>query len=298
MMSSRNVRHRPSMVENATLEKYRARLKKCREVLERDKKDIIEDNTLGAASKSASNVKASATKRRKDILSGAGSVAGVKYAHDHGREEFVSILFAMRADFLEAKKEMPMHEAIVCTDMTVLDAFWPLHTKQMKEDMLNPHHHLPCTCCGPPNSSNSKHKRGGSSRNKDNSTLYISSSLDLSSTMEDITIVYKLYVASGRFVNLYDWYMSFKEVYHPSASAPATSSSSTSTTAAIDEPATSSSTKLSEDDEDELQARFALAVDTLYMQGFFTRTERKSDHVVKLIPDQELADFSKLNINN
>ncbi|GAM20970.1 hypothetical protein SAMD00019534_041450 [Acytostelium subglobosum LB1] len=74
-----------------------------------------------------------------------------------------------------------------------------------------------------------------------------------SATNEDITIMFSLYSEFGRFINLHDWLTSFCMLFNGTG-----------------------------EHSPELQARFASSLDILQFLGLIQRTNRRTDHVIKV----------------
>ncbi|KAK5673354.1 Origin recognition complex subunit 3 [Batrachochytrium dendrobatidis] len=81
----------------------------------------------------------------------------------------------------------------------------------------------------------------------------------ISSSLNDTSIVYALYLECGRLINLYDWHTAFSSIVQSGSAC------STPTT-----------------DPLEIQVRFIKAVADLQHLGFIKPTMRKTDHVVRL----------------
>jgi hypothetical protein len=85
---------------------------------------------------------------------------------------------------------------------------------------------------------------------------------DLSSSLPDIAIIYKLYERCGRTINLYDFYNAFTSIVNSAASDDGGGGGAAS--------------------EPELQARFLQATSELQLMGLIKANNRKVDHVSRL----------------
>lgn len=86
-------------------------------------------------------------------------------------------------------------------------------------------------------------------------------------TPPDISRLYEMYQSAGRMINLADWYQAFSQ----SIKAKRTSLGKRQ--------------RQQTDDEDNVQARFALSVNEMGKMGFLKKTRRKPDHVLKVVHD-------------
>jgi len=94
--------------------------------------------------------------------------------------EFVDNFFC---SYLFSYKTLPLHEVCYFNDQNVLETFSAPIRKEIGRHLENPQSFLKCHCC-PRNDI-------------------------ISSSLPDTSILYKLSLECGRYINLYDWYVSF-----------------------------------------------------------------------------------------
>ncbi|KAI8820462.1 origin recognition complex subunit 3 N-terminus-domain-containing protein [Fimicolochytrium jonesii] len=145
-------------------------------------------------------------------------------------------------------RELPLHEVFVYSNAKLLErAFHPQPRAAIQTALGHTTNYLNCACC--PTSA-------GESA--------------ISHTLQDTSIVYRLYLECGSMINLYDWFMAFSAVLEkevPPAAASAAESDENTPPAS---------------NRDDAQLRFFAAVAELEYLGFIKSTTRKTDHVVRL----------------
>ena len=108
--------------------------------------------------------------------------------------------------------------------------------------------------------------------------------------LPDISILFKRYLDSGKMINVYDWFESFKSVLDSQrlhVKEPASPKKRGRQKAKPQAPETT------EDDEKwdtEVQARFIRALHELDYLGFIKHTNRKADHLLRTVFDVDDAD--------
>ncbi|KAH6588634.1 hypothetical protein BASA50_010595 [Batrachochytrium salamandrivorans] len=139
-------------------------------------------------------------------------------------------------DMLHPYTSMPLHELFYFDDQgRSLSKVFNAQPRAVVQTALgHPDTYMPCDrCCDP--------------------------SQTISSSLDDTSIAYTLYLECGRLINLYDWHTAFAYILQ-SKSACCT---------AVPDPL-------------EIQVRFVKAVADLQHLGFIKPTARKTDHVVRL----------------
>ncbi|KAJ4773525.1 Origin recognition complex subunit 3 [Rhynchospora pubera] len=177
------------------------------------------------------------------VISGKGNSANEKVA---------MLLDAMIRKYMKPLECMTLHEIICFRDVDVLQSGLigdPRKTIQL--DLLKCHSSLSCSCC----SSDAK---------------------NLSPSMHDTSIMYKLAQEFGDVINLYEWYQSFKTVL--------TSSSQTSRKKGRPSPASKKAKPLPPSETEALiQARFCGAVTELQISGLLRMpTKRRPDFIQRI----------------
>uniref|UniRef100_A0A131YHI7 Origin recognition complex subunit 3 n=1 Tax=Rhipicephalus appendiculatus TaxID=34631 RepID=A0A131YHI7_RHIAP len=149
------------------------------------------------------------------------------------RDEFASF-FAEAFGDLQPPSSMPLHEVLYYNDATALKQYFtPSPRTVLHAALTRPQTVLRCECC----------------RN--------TGSCEVSASLPDLSISYKLHLESGKLINLYDMMQSFKSVK-------------------------SGETALSAEEEKVVQAQFFRSIAELQFLGLVKPTLRKTDHVQRM----------------
>ncbi|KAL1416498.1 hypothetical protein MTO96_027963, partial [Rhipicephalus appendiculatus] len=135
---------------------------------------------------------------------------------------------------LQPPSSMPLHEVLYYNDATALKQYFtPSPRTVLHAALTRPQTVLRCECC----------------RN--------TGSCEVSASLPDLSISYKLHLESGKLINLYDMMQSFKSVK-------------------------SGETALSAEEEKVVQAQFFRSIAELQFLGLVKPTLRKTDHVQRM----------------
>lgn len=149
------------------------------------------------------------------------------------REEFAAFFTDAFRD-LVPPASMPLHEVLYYDDaITLKQYFVPSPRTLLHSALSRPQSVLRCECC----------KNTGSS--------------DVSPSIPDLSISYKLHLESGKLINLYDMMQAFKTVK-------------------------SGAKKLSAQNEKVIEAQFFRSIAELQFLGLVKPTQRKTDHVQRM----------------
>lgn len=149
------------------------------------------------------------------------------------REEFATFFTDAFRD-LVPPASMPLHEVLYYDDaMTLKQYFAPSPRTLLHSVLSRPQTVLRCECC----------KNTGSS--------------DVSPSIPDLSISYKLHLESGKLINLYDMMQAFKTVKFGEKKLPA-------------------------QDEKVVEAQFFRSIAELQFLGLVKPTQRKTDHVQRM----------------
>lgn len=130
--------------------------------------------------------------------------------------------------------ELPLHEVLYFDDAPVIKQYFlPSPRSAMHSALMKPHAYLKCECC-----------------------KYLESA-DLSSTLPDMCLAYKLHLEGGKLINLYDWMQSYRSVR-------------------------TGNKKPSSDEEKLIEAQFFRSVAELQLLGYVRSTRKKTDHVARM----------------
>uniref|UniRef100_A0A131XLV4 Origin recognition complex subunit 3 n=1 Tax=Hyalomma excavatum TaxID=257692 RepID=A0A131XLV4_9ACAR len=149
------------------------------------------------------------------------------------RDEFANF-FAESFSGLKPPSSMPLHEVLYYDDAVALKQYFtPSPRTVLHAALARPQTVLRCECC----------KNTGTS--------------DVSASLPDLSISYKLHLESGKLINLYDMMQSFKAVK-------------------------SGGTTLSAQEEKIVEAQFFRSIAELQFLGLVKPTQRKTDHVQRM----------------
>jgi len=157
------------------------------------------------------------------------------------RASVVDYLETMFKKHLENPLTMPCHEIFYYDDVqTVKSRLNGTPRVAIQKALSDPKSYLHCSCCS-------------------------SDTEEISSSMPDVCILYKLHLESGRLINLYDWLQAFMSYIDPALTDGKKKKSEKKRKA-----------------EEQIQARFIRGISELQFLGFIKGTRRKTDHVSRL----------------
>lgn len=116
----------------------------------------------------------------------------------------------------------------------------------------------------------------------ENPELDLDNLSDISPTLPDVSIAYKLHLECQRFINLFDWFQCWLSIVTSKENPEAEESKKKKSNGRLSIVATANGDQTEEEEDAKLQARFSRAVSELQFLGYIRPSKRKTDHVERL----------------